>query len=84
MRTPTPTTTKPKPATHRMNLGLKYSATREPPSTPSAEVRINAVADAAKTVHFGCEASDAYRSVASCVLSPSSATKTVKKTVAKS
>ena len=37
-----------------------------------------------ETVDFECEASDAYRSVASCVLSPSSATKMVENTVAKS
>ena len=50
---------KPAPATQRTSFGLTCSATSEPASTPSAELSTSAAADAAKTVSFGCDASDA-------------------------
>ncbi len=79
-----PIAMKPTPATQCSARGLTCWDTSEPASTPSAEVSTSAEADAAKTSHFGVSAPDAKSSVASCVLSPSSAMNTEPKIVAKS
>src|SRR5512147_1898733 len=79
-----PIAMKPTPATHERTWGLTYWETSAPAATPMAEVHTSAAADPANTVSFGLCTSEAYNRVASCVLSPSSATKTVPKTVANS
>jgi len=79
----TPITRKPAPATYESSFGLTYLEIMPPAATPIAEARIRAPEAPRNTaIRFPGDL-DAKRSVASCVLSPSSARNTIPKTVAK-
>ena len=66
----------PAPATYFSVAGLTYCDTRPPASTPMPVARISAAEAARKTVSLLTARSEAKSSVASCVLSPSSASRT--------
>ncbi len=73
---------KPIPATVFRTFGEMNRSSSEPTRTPIPAAAVSASADPAKTAHLLTCLSAEKRSVASCVLSPISATKTVTKTVA--
>jgi len=79
----TPRTTKTAPPKRRSQTGDTYRDTRSPPRTASADVATSASAEPANTTHFDFDSAES-ESAASCVLSPSSATKIAPKVVAKS
>lgn len=74
----TPSPMKTAPAIRRSQTGEMKRDTRPPASTAIAELVHNASAEPRKTVHFDVVPAD-MESVASCVLSPSSAMKTAPK-----
>lgn len=75
---------KAKPAIHERYLSLTRPDINAPAVTPRADAKMSAIEDAINTVSFGFFESTAYRKVASCVLSPSSAINIVEKTIMKS
>jgi hypothetical protein len=79
-----PTSTNPTPAAYERYFGSTYCDTRPPAATPTKVVVTRAKDAARNTVYRLAGVFEAKSSVASCVLSPSSAKKIVPKTVAKS
>src|SRR5262245_1669045 len=73
---------KPMPAAYDRYFGFRYCDTSAPAATPIADVSTSAADAAKKIVHNAAAPRDANSSVASCVLSPSSARNTVPNTVA--
>ena len=76
-----PTQINPKPAINERYLVFIYWEKNEPTSTAIPDAAIRAQADPRNTVSLPFVEPEAYRSVAICVLSPSSAMNIVENTV---